>query len=217
VFIVISVFFVIDSVRKLLVTPSYCVEFRNLLSSANIMRVRREGRVTGVVRVRNVCKIFIGKLEREVPLGIPGPRWQDNIKMDVKHCSRMWTGCISVRIVSSGGSCEHGNETSGYIKGGEFLDYLSDHQLFKYDSAPWGGGLSCLLPETSNENLTSWCRTSVWALYTIYFTRAWSFVSAVTTQWQCIKRSPCSCAREEPYVHHTPTSSRIFTYGFTIR
>jgi hypothetical protein len=25
------------------------------------------------------------------------------------------------------GSCEHGNETSGFIKGGEFLDYLSDY------------------------------------------------------------------------------------------
>jgi hypothetical protein len=24
------------------------------------------------------------------------------------------------------GSCEHGNETSGSIKGGGFLDYLSD-------------------------------------------------------------------------------------------
>jgi hypothetical protein len=28
-------------------------------------------------------------------------------------------------------SCEHGNETSGSIKGGEFLDYLSEYQLFK--------------------------------------------------------------------------------------
>jgi hypothetical protein len=24
------------------------------------------------------------------------------------------------------GSCEHGNESSGSVKGGEFLDYLSD-------------------------------------------------------------------------------------------
>jgi hypothetical protein len=34
------------------------------------------------------------------------------------------------------GSCEHGNELSGFIKGGEFLDWLSDYQLLK-DSAPW--------------------------------------------------------------------------------
>jgi hypothetical protein len=35
------------------------------------------------------------------------------------------------------GSCEHGDEPSGYIKGGEFGDLLSDYQLLKKDSAPW--------------------------------------------------------------------------------
>jgi hypothetical protein len=34
------------------------------------------------------------------------------------------------------GSCEHGNEPSGSIKGEKFLDYLNDCQLFKQDSAP---------------------------------------------------------------------------------
>jgi len=29
------------------------------------------------------------------------------------------------------GSCEHGNEPSGFTKGREFLDYLSDYQLLK--------------------------------------------------------------------------------------
>jgi hypothetical protein len=29
------------------------------------------------------------------------------------------------------GSCEHDNETSGSIKGGEFLDQLSDYQFLK--------------------------------------------------------------------------------------
>jgi hypothetical protein len=29
------------------------------------------------------------------------------------------------------GSCEHGNETSGSIKGEEFLEQLSDEQFFK--------------------------------------------------------------------------------------
>jgi len=32
-------------------------------------------------------------------------------------------------------SCGHGSESSGSIKGGEFLDWLSDSQLLK-DSAP---------------------------------------------------------------------------------
>jgi hypothetical protein len=35
------------------------------------------------------------------------------------------------------GTSEHGNEPSRSIKGGEFLDYLSDCQLLKKDSAPW--------------------------------------------------------------------------------
>jgi hypothetical protein len=35
------------------------------------------------------------------------------------------------------GYCEHCNELSGIIKGGEFLDYLSDYWLLKLDSALW--------------------------------------------------------------------------------
>jgi hypothetical protein len=31
------------------------------------------------------------------------------------------------------GSCEHGNEPSGSIKGGELADQLSDYQLLKKD------------------------------------------------------------------------------------
>jgi hypothetical protein len=33
--------------------------------------------------------------------------------------------------------CEHCNEPSGSIKGGEFLDQLNDYYLLKMDSAPW--------------------------------------------------------------------------------
>jgi hypothetical protein len=29
------------------------------------------------------------------------------------------------------GSCGYGNETSGFVRGGEFLDQLTDHQLLK--------------------------------------------------------------------------------------
>jgi hypothetical protein len=35
------------------------------------------------------------------------------------------------------GSCEHGNEPSGSIKGAEFLYKLSDYQLLKKGSALW--------------------------------------------------------------------------------
>jgi len=44
------------------------------------------------------------------------------------------------------GSCEHGNEPLGSIKGGELRDYLSDYQLFNKDSA--SGGYSVTAAET---------------------------------------------------------------------
>jgi hypothetical protein len=39
-----------------------------------------------------------------------------------KQGGRMWTGCIWIRIGINRGSCEHGNEPSGFIICGEFLD-----------------------------------------------------------------------------------------------
>jgi hypothetical protein len=33
----------------------------------------------------------------------------------------VWTLCIWLKIGTSGGVCEHGNELSDYIKGEEFL------------------------------------------------------------------------------------------------
>jgi hypothetical protein len=35
-------------------------------------------------------------------------------------------------------SCEQGNETSGSVKGREFLNQLNDCQFFKKGSALWG-------------------------------------------------------------------------------
>ena len=35
------------------------------------------------------------------------------------------------------GTCDYGNELSGSIKCGKFLDYLRTGQLFKKDCAPW--------------------------------------------------------------------------------
>jgi hypothetical protein len=36
------------------------------------------------------------------------------------------------------GTCECGNELSGSIKRGEFLDYLQIGYFLKKDSVPWG-------------------------------------------------------------------------------
>jgi hypothetical protein len=35
------------------------------------------------------------------------------------------------------GACENGNEPSGFMKGGELFDQISDYQVLKKDSAPW--------------------------------------------------------------------------------
>jgi len=44
--------------------------------------------------------------------------------------------CFS-SVQKSADSCEHGNRTSGFIKGGEFLRQLSDYYLPKKNSVAW--------------------------------------------------------------------------------
>jgi hypothetical protein len=43
-------------------------------------------------------------------------------------------------------ACEHGHKYSGSIKGGEFLDWLSEYQLLVEESAPWSylGNYFCI-------------------------------------------------------------------------
>jgi hypothetical protein len=53
-------------------------------------------------------------------------RWEDDIKLDRRHVMRLWTILCGLRIRSSGKRCGHLNELSSSIKGGEFLDRLSD-------------------------------------------------------------------------------------------
>ena len=49
----------------------------------------------------------------------------DNIKMDLKEVGYgVWTGSIWLRIGTGGRLYEHGNEPSGSIKCGEFLDWV---------------------------------------------------------------------------------------------
>jgi hypothetical protein len=61
--------------------------------------------------------------EGKRPLGRPRRRWEDNIMMDLQEvgCGGMgWIGLVQDRQVAS--NCECGNERSGSIKRGEFLD-----------------------------------------------------------------------------------------------
>jgi hypothetical protein len=54
---------------------------------------------------------------------------EDNIRMD--HRVIGWGGVDWMHLAQEWelvvGSCEHGNEYSGCIKGGEFLDWFSDY------------------------------------------------------------------------------------------
>jgi hypothetical protein len=40
------------------------------------------------------------------------------------------------QVTKSGKTCD-GNDPCGSIKDGKFLEYLSDYQFLKNDSAPW--------------------------------------------------------------------------------
>jgi hypothetical protein len=69
--------------------------------------------------LRGVYKILVGKPEGKRPRC----RWKNNIKMDLQKegCGSMdWIGLAQDRQVA--GHCECGNEPSGSIKCGEFLE-----------------------------------------------------------------------------------------------
>jgi hypothetical protein len=53
----------------------------------------------------------------------PRNRWEDNIKKDLQEVGK-GTGSSWLRIGQVAGTCECGNEPSGSIKCGEFLDWL---------------------------------------------------------------------------------------------
>ena len=72
----------------------------------------------------SICNVdLLGKAEGRRPLGRPRRRWVDNISMDIQEvgCGYMdWIGLAQDRQVAD--ACECGNEHSGCVKCGEFLD-----------------------------------------------------------------------------------------------
>jgi hypothetical protein len=83
-----------------------------------------------------VPNILVGKPEGKSPVGRSRCRWEDSIIIDLRQTEQnLWTRLICLRIRTSDRPCEHGNEPWGFIKRGEFLDWLSDYQLLK-DFAP---------------------------------------------------------------------------------
>jgi len=105
-------------------------ELNDLYSSPNIVRViksrrmRWAGRVVRMGEERGMYRVLMGKPEGKIPLGRPRRRWVDNIRMDLQGmgCGYMdWNGLAQDRD-SWRTLCERGNEPSGSVKCGEFLD-----------------------------------------------------------------------------------------------
>jgi hypothetical protein len=65
-----------------------------------------------------VYRVSVGKLQGKGPLGRPGRKREDNIKVNLQE-----VGCEGMDWIEKvAGTCEYGNEPSGSIKCGKFLD-----------------------------------------------------------------------------------------------
>ena len=63
----------------------------NIVRVMKLKRMRWAGHIASVGERRGVYRVLVGKPEGKRPLGIPEPRWEDNIKMDVQgeECENM--------------------------------------------------------------------------------------------------------------------------------
>jgi len=89
-----------------------------------LRRMRWAGHVARMVEERWVYRVLVGKPEGRRPLGRPRRRWVDNIRMDLQEVGYGYMDWI--RLAQDRGHvadvCECGNEPSGSVKCGEFLD-----------------------------------------------------------------------------------------------
>jgi hypothetical protein len=84
-------------------------------------RVRWADHIARIWKMRDAFNILVGKTDEKRPLGRPRCRWEGNDKIDHKEigCGLDLSGSEQETVVSS---CELGNESSGFMKDGEFLD-----------------------------------------------------------------------------------------------
>jgi hypothetical protein len=81
--------------------------------------------------------ILDGKPERKRPLWRPVYRWEDNIKMYLNYIE--CEGVDSIELLSTKIkwlASVNTNESSGPIKGREFLDQITKYQVFNKDCDP---------------------------------------------------------------------------------
>jgi hypothetical protein len=94
----------------------------NIIRVMKSTRLKWAGHVARVEESRGAYRVLMGKPEGRRPLGRPRYRWEDNIKTDLKLVGCTWTGLFRLGIRQVAGCCECGNEPSGAIKCGGFLD-----------------------------------------------------------------------------------------------
>jgi len=102
-------------------------DVNGLYSSPNIVwviKLRRLRWAGYVARTGGGYRVLVGKPDGKRPLGRPRRRWVDNISMDLQEvgCGYMdwiWLAQDRDRWRTL---CECGNEPSGSVKCGEFLD-----------------------------------------------------------------------------------------------
>jgi hypothetical protein len=83
-------------------------------------RLRWAEHVARMGEGRVVYRVLVGKPEGKRPLGRPRCRWEDNVRMDLQEVG---CGCEDwIGLAQDRGACECGEEPSGSIKRGEFLD-----------------------------------------------------------------------------------------------
>jgi hypothetical protein len=85
-------------------------------------RIRWAGHIARMGEKRGVYRVLVGKPVGKRPLGRPRRRWENNIKMNLQEvvCGGMeWIELAQGQMTDT---CACGNESSGSIKCGEFLD-----------------------------------------------------------------------------------------------
>jgi hypothetical protein len=68
---------------------NYCAS-PNIIKTIKSRRMGSAGYVTRTGKKRNAYRVLVGKPERKRPLGRPGRRWEDDIKMEVTEMR--WDG-----------------------------------------------------------------------------------------------------------------------------
>jgi len=110
------IYYVVISVKSVFVrTTKSTLELRSshygdLYSSPNIVRMIKSRRMRWAGHVacmgirKGIYKDWVGRPEGKRPLGRPRPRWDNNIKMNLKEVKWVaWVGLIRLRIGTCGG------------------------------------------------------------------------------------------------------------------